>query len=1061
MDELESAVLLSLEPSVDQSLRDSALQYCQNIKRSLDGWAFVLQRLSISMRPEVSFFCLEVIRETLSNSDRYPAMFSAEQIVAVRAKLLEFFSHIVYPEKLTSDNAGDRGRLFPTFLLNKAAQVIVALIAADYPHRWQQAFQETVLPLVMSGRATDASITMFFRVLRSLDDEVTSIRASQAGEGPRKTSIRVKDAMRDDCIVDIVARCTDYLGSSVYKPLAFDVVSRYVEWVDIGLVAQEQILGPMYAVITSTEWSDARSAAAAAVRAIVMKRMDSEAKVNLLRALRIETLLQAIPVNETIAHENEAGYPGVNLQAGQVEVAALVNTVALVALDILKDALKENKQVAVSQQISAYSGRVAQTALPVALRFLHENADEETSSQTLQCVTTYVNVFSRAAKTNKNGISEEGISAMAAILKVVEERSIFAIDFDPLDDQSDDQGEFLELRGVLLKNVFTSVVRSFPDLCLNFVKNLLSQASDSGNVPQTELGLSMFLIVHTISPEVPSIAQLRRDVILHPPACMGFTTNLSSSLLTKHQLAQKNQMELISSTYFDLVARSYKMFLTKDDPALLSAVLPVFFDGRGLGHVSSEAIRSQAAYSLLKLARPLRSIITNNQLDAILNAVKAHLFPLNSDMSAQSSKNQMMIFEIVGYLLVTDHNKREASMQYLAAILKPLVEGLQSNAGPQAVPYISAAGFLSKGFGGDSKPLLLLNESRQDRSPDSSSKSLVNANGDSSSKDVKVQRVMPLTGDMQMMWISCLEAVLKTSAPGFKHGGDASVAELRSKSLFFLHRMVDTIGIPVLSYLEQILPDILESAAASSVQLRDVVILISQAVTKFGDASENMAMCVYASIVQHVHQHSYALDPTTLMAISEEGREAVEMHRAYTYFLHAIVGTRLIRVLINPNHMSLLSLVMTSLLSSAVGESLDIRVSSSVMKMCLHMLRLMVEKWTSGEKSAMQGPPGFREFALKEISKTTAMGGIRGSVFRFGDYSGGQAVAVLSEIVALQRTCAVHLGMEFGESLRNGTWSDLPKQDVQMYLSALYSTDAAVAHLVPALATLCKMARSR
>lgn len=1060
MDELESAVLLSLEPSVDQALRDRALQYCQNIKQSPDGWAFVLQRLTISMRPEVSFFCLEVVRETLSDPNRYAATFSAEQATAVRAKLLEFSSHTVYPEKSDNGPTDDKCRVMPTFLLNKAAQVVVSLIAVEYPHRWPQAFQETVLSLVAQAQATDASISMFFRVLRCLDDEVTSIRASQTSETARMTSIRVKDAMRDDCITDIVARCTDFLAHPKYMSLAFDVFSRYVEWVDIGLIAKEQILSPMYAAITSTFWSDARSAAAAALRAILMKRMDPEAKVNMLMALKIETLLQAIPVNEIIAHQDEVGYPGLNLQTGQVEVAALVNTAAVVALDVLKDAWKESKQVTVSQQASSGSARVAQASLPVALRFLHENADEETSSQTLQCVTTYVNVFSRAAKSNKNGISGEGIAAMAAILRVVEERSTFAKDFNPRNDQSDDQNEFLELRSVLLKNVFRSVVRSVPDLCLDFVKNLLSKASESGDVPKTELSLSLFLILHTTCPDMPSIGQLRRDVILHPPPCMGFSTNLSIISLDKQQLALKNQLELVSSTYFDLVARSYRMFLTKDDPELLSLVLPVFFNGRGLGHPSSESVRSHAAYSLLKLTRPLRSILTNNHMDAILNAVKVHLFPLDSDINSQKSKIQMMVFEIVGYLLGTDP-KGETSVQYLSAILKPIVEGLQSNAASYAVVYISAAGFLSKGFGGDSKPLLLLNESRQDRSPDSHGKSPVNGNGDSSSKEVRVQKVVPLGEGMQIIWISCLEAVLKVSVPGLKQREDSSVEELRSKSLFFFHRMVDTIGAPVLQYLEQILPDMLESAAVSAVRLRDVVILVSQAVTKFGDASEEMVMSVYALIVRHVHQKAYNLDPKTLMAISEEGREAVEMHRAYTYFLHAVVGSKLIGILIHPNHMELMPGVMTSLLSNAVGETLDIRVSASVMKMCLHMLGLMVERWGSTEQNAVQGPPGFREFALKEIANATALCGIRGSAFRFGDYTGGQAVAVLTEVVTLQRTCAMHLGMEFGESLQSGAWSGLPKQDVHMYLSALYTADGAVAHLVPALATLCKMLRSR
>eukprot|EP00177_Eucheuma_denticulatum_P008195 GFKZ01014917.1.p1 GENE.GFKZ01014917.1~~GFKZ01014917.1.p1 ORF type:complete len:1057 (-),score=147.45 GFKZ01014917.1:3778-6948(-) len=1055
MGELESAVLLSLDPAADKLLRERAFQYCQEIRQSPDGWAFVLQHLSISMRPQVTFWCLQVIHETLSNPERYPAAFSAEQACIVRQKILQFFSHIVYPE--SSRNTPSNQQAFPSFLLNKVAQVVVSLISAEYPHRWRAAFRETVLPLVSGTQTTHPSISMFFRLLRTLDDDVTSIRATQAGEAARQTSIRVKDAMRDDCVAEIITRCTEKLTSEIFVSQAFDVLARYVEWVDIGLIVQQQILSPMYSAITSKTWSNVRAAAAAALRAIILKRMDSDAKVGLLNALKIDSLLQSIPVNEIIAVDSENGDPGLNLQSGQVEVASLVNAIAIVALDILKDALKESKQEKKSPHISTDSARIARTAVPVVLRFLHENADEETSSQTLQCVTNYVNVFSRAAKSGVNSDSGNEIAAMAAILKVVEERSMFTREFDPRDDQLDENRDFLELRSILIKNVFTSVARAFPDLCLDFVNNLLSEASKSGNVQRTELGMSLLITLITACPDLPSIMQLRRDVIVNPPACMSFTSDLSNGSLDKVQLAQKHQLERISSTYYDLVARSYRMFLTRTDPTLLPTVLPVFFDGRGLGHASSEVVRSHAAYSLLKLVRPLRSVAANNHLDAILNAVQAKLLPLNPDVNSQGSKNQMMIFETVGYLLGTDH-KKEKSLQYLTAILTRIIQGMQTTTGTDPVPYITAAGFLSKGFGGDSKPLLLLNDSRRDQSPDSIGRP--SANGDNAGKEVKVQRLTPLSGDMQMTWISCLEAVLRVSAAALKGAEAASSQELRYKALFFLHRMVDTIGLPVLPYLEQILPDILASAAASPVEIRDILILVSQAVTKFGEASEQMAMSVYAPIVKHVHRHSYQLDPKTLMAVSEESREAVEMHRAYTYFLHAIVGSKLIRIVIHSNHAGLMQGVMTSLLSSALGEYLDIRVSSSVMKMCLHMLAQMTAQWASGNDASRGGPAGFREFALKEISRVSVLCGVRGTLFRFGDYSGGQAVALLTEVVLLQRTCATHLGMDFAEAVRSGEWGKLPKQTVETYLTALYTSSTTTATLVAALASLCRMVRN-
>lgn len=1067
MDELESAVLLCLNPTAQPNLRERALQYCQNLRQSPDGWAFVLQRLSTAMRPEAAFWCLQVIQETLSDSSRYPVSFTNDQVAGIRAKVLEYFSKVVFRERLSNGGTNTSQQPVagnfepPSFLLNKLAQVVVTLIAADYPQNWPDAFQGTVLPLASLVQGNEFSASMFFRILRSLDEDVTSIRATQVSEQARKTSIRVKDAIRDDCVVALVTRCAELLSSSKFMPHSFDFISRYVEWVDIGLIVRENIISPVYVSITSVAATSARPAAAAALRAILTKRMDPTAKISLMNSLRIAELLQSIPVNQICSEDEEQGDPELSHQSGQEEVAALVNTSVIVALEILKETMKENYVSDNASDVRTSAASIAQVALPVALRFLGEHADEGTSSQTLQCVTTYVNVFSRASRKNQDGSIGEGMGAMIDILKVVEERALFSPDFDPKDDSSEQQRSFFELRRILLKRIFASVVRIFPGMGLEFVSSLFAKAAASVDIPRTELALAMLVSLIVTSPDTPELKELRTNAIANPPACMEFSSDVTTSSMDKIQIAQKHQLEVVSNTYFDLVARSYRLFLTRSNPALLSTVLSVFVDRRGLGHPSSEAVRSQAAYCLLKLTRPLRSIIAGSHLDAILTTVQAYMFPLHSDASAQSSRDQMMIFETVGYLLGSDH-KKDSSMRYLTAALQSLVEGLRTSTAKGPLPVIKAAGFLSKGFGGDSKPLLLINETRLQHD--------VEQNGmprggspDRLGKDVKVQRVTPLSHDMQAIWVSCLEAVLKAASSCFGQDQDGSLLELRAMLLFFLHRMVDTIGVAVLPYLERSLPNLL-SSSSSAVDLRDAIILASQAVTKFGAGSEGLAMQVYAPIVQHAHQHSFSVDPSTLMAISEESREAVEMHRAYTYFMHAIVGTRLIGILLHPNHLGLMQGVMTSLLSSAVGASLDLRVSGSVMKMSLHILLQMVEQWTgavSGDRGS-SGPAGFKEFALKEVSNATIMSGVQGCIFRGGDYESGEALSVLTEIVALQRKCASHLGPAFGEALQSGPLAALSKSDVEAYLSGLYSANLTpVANQVSMLASMCKVLRRK
>lgn len=123
---------------------------------------------------------------------------------------------------------------------------------------------------------------MFFRLLRSLDDDVTSVRAAQVSDTLRAVSVRAKDAMRQDCIFSIIDVCTDLLREPKFSYHAFDILARYVECIYISVAVRDRILTPMYEDITSPEACKCRGASAAPLRSLVQKRMDLSSKAQFL-----------------------------------------------------------------------------------------------------------------------------------------------------------------------------------------------------------------------------------------------------------------------------------------------------------------------------------------------------------------------------------------------------------------------------------------------------------------------------------------------------------------------------------------------------------------------------------------------------------------------------------------------------------------------------------------------------------------------------------------------------------------------------------------------------------
>ncbi|KAK1869633.1 hypothetical protein I4F81_012104 [Pyropia yezoensis] len=359
MDDFEMAVLLCLDASADAAARGRALAYCDQLRSSPDAW-------------QARFWCLTVLHDALVSRTRPLA--DADR-AAVRSCV-------------TAQLRSAAVAASPAYVRNKLAQLYATLIAADYPATWPGAFSTDLVTLSRDAGGRDA----FFRILRAVDEDVTSVRAaSPAGA-------RVKDGMREDCISGLVATWASTVAAAAVPGAtaadteaaiaALDLIRRYAQWVDIGLFLTNDLLRVIYAALTGSAPALAplAAASAAALSALVAKRMAPAAKASLLAALQLRALLPALA---TELPPQGAGDAELGFRSATVEVANLVNTVATVAIGLAGEAGGGGRG-GEAATAAAEAAALVETALPVALRYIANEEDEDVAAQTLEFISAYV-----------------------------------------------------------------------------------------------------------------------------------------------------------------------------------------------------------------------------------------------------------------------------------------------------------------------------------------------------------------------------------------------------------------------------------------------------------------------------------------------------------------------------------------------------------------------------------------------------------------------------------------------------------------------------------------------
>ncbi|KAJ2794809.1 pre-tRNA nuclear export protein, partial [Coemansia guatemalensis] len=353
MEQIEEAVRCALDPRSVPDIKTQATQYCEQVKRSSDGWRVCLELFTAAPErgPEVRLFALQTIEAMIGDAGiRGDVGDAPAKLETVRKVLLEFVS---------TQYAGDRYQTEPGFIKNTLAHTITILALASYPTQWPTFLQDMVaLTGISDGTGSideqsarsvtkndinPALVDFFNRVLGSLDDELVSrIVPRSAEETARNTEI--KDAMR---VADVNRIAHAWYAILVHlsdsRPDLIEGVLRlmgaYVSWIDINLVVNQSFMRILFELLRVPTL---RCAACRCLVDIVGKGMRPMEKLYLLQFLGIVDAMKQLEISDT-DFANEVGklanVTGIELKAIWVDKGAVTPDACAAAETMLEQLL--------------------------------------------------------------------------------------------------------------------------------------------------------------------------------------------------------------------------------------------------------------------------------------------------------------------------------------------------------------------------------------------------------------------------------------------------------------------------------------------------------------------------------------------------------------------------------------------------------------------------------------------------------------------------------------------------------------------------------------------------
>eukprot|EP01113_Clastostelium_recurvatum_P043579 TRINITY_DN7235_c0_g1_i4.p1 TRINITY_DN7235_c0_g1~~TRINITY_DN7235_c0_g1_i4.p1 ORF type:complete len:1068 (-),score=308.25 TRINITY_DN7235_c0_g1_i4:49-3252(-) len=1019
MDEFESAVLCSFDPMAAPDIKAKATQYCTNVHNTPTAWRFCLERFFTTNAVQVKFFCLQVIQDVLLH--RY-LTFPEPDKLFLRSTLLRWLQEWV-PAHQPEDSS----------IRNKYAHTMVMMFRTEYMDSWPGFFHDLLALLPLGTQVLD----VFMRILKALDEEVVAAEMHRSAADMAHNTL-LKDRMREADIAKLVECWYQILASGfsdtqpVLANQCLHCIKRYTGWIDLALIANDKFVPLFFKFLTLPALRDE---ACECLFELVNKGMDPLAKLSLIRMLQgMLAIIGAVPATE---------HPDYMVRLGK-----LVN---LIGSEILLgwDAAIAQGQLERAQAELGLS-QLLNDALNLMFRFLNHNNDK-VSLSVLGFAAAYIGKLKHIAAQASAAVPPGGaasasskldsvqIEHLSVLLQVLRHKMRYPATYD-FEDVDEAESHFLDFRKELA-TLFRNIFRIIPDVVCSFVHSTLAAiaaASSEGKAvpfPETEISLHLFYqLVEAISGTPEDVVKATELFFSQMMMLLASTPALSSH---PHQAVQL--------AFFENMARFARYLpAPSTQPQYMLEVLQAFLDARGIRN-PNPAVRHRACHLFRHFVKTLLSQL-HPYLPQILESMQPLLVISYDVQKSVPFEDQVNFYEAIGRLIGTNPAVAQ-QQQHISVLMLPLLAQIDDILGKELYrrdtsdkPYyttilsqlVTVIGTFSKGFGNN---ITVAKDPSAAPSP--------RANGNSSNGNLSVSGNAIMTGNMsptraphmmtgqgmpaspsqspasaqiRAFFLKALESVMRISS------AVPNSIELRERTFFFVHRMVDCVGSSLLPYLPSALPILLPqlppslpnsplpaSSSSSSSSFSDnsigpsnkdlmaFIILVNQLVGKYKESMFMIMNEMFVGIIDRVFRSVSPDVPVT--PNSDEQRDLLELQKTYFMFLHMLLGNNLPQVLTSSVNVGRLQQVLGTVLEGC-------RNSADLQKVCVQVLKRMVEEWGGTGERAL---PGFNKVIYEQIVPLTFTI-ITTPPF---DPNDSYSNALLTEIVKLHKSIVTKCGPEF------------------------------------------------
>lgn len=434
--QVENAIQIASDPTSNQQLRGQAIEYINQLRTDPSAWQAGLALFTRDPRPS------EIIRHTsldFVNNAVQEHRLDEQSLSYIKDTLMNYIRQTYTTGARPTDT---------THIQNKLMQTITYLFVSLYPTSWQSFFDDfraLAGDQTTIGTVNVYSTFLYLRLLTQVHDEVADVLVARP-EDEKKRNADLKDLIRQRDAQKISSAWQEILAKWRETDLGLielclNAIGRWVSWIDIGLVVNEnmimillQMAGQQVSPSAESPQMTVRDAAIDTFSEIVNKKMAPADKVQLIEILNLGSVVGQLISSPALADQNTPTYDNDLAET----VAKLVNNIVFDIVRILEtDNVAEDTRRRADELLQMFS--------PYLLRFFADQYDEVCST-IIPSLTDLLTFFRKLHK-KTGALPSQYLTMLPPVLEAIIAKMKYdeAVSWGEEGEQTD-EAEFQDLR---------------------------------------------------------------------------------------------------------------------------------------------------------------------------------------------------------------------------------------------------------------------------------------------------------------------------------------------------------------------------------------------------------------------------------------------------------------------------------------------------------------------------------------------------------------------------------------------------------------------------------------